>query len=72
MIDVGDFAKKVAVIAVATAFVILVGTISMGFVFARLYGLPVDVEKFYGLAGPFLGMMLQGLMTIIAGGRSRK
>ncbi len=53
-----------------TAVVVIFGFMNIcmigGFTAARLMGLPVDVDKFYGVFGPAYFIILNNLMVVFA------
>ncbi len=67
-----DFIARLAAVVVAFVFCFMTVCIVGGFTAARLMGLPVDVDKFYGIVSPAYMIMLNGVMVLVAVDRARK
>jgi hypothetical protein len=67
-----SFVIKLFACCVAFAFVFMIVAMVGGFIAARLLGLPVDVDRFYGVVGPAFMMILAAVLGWLSTSSPRK
>jgi chromate transport protein ChrA len=67
-----SFVTRLFAVCIAFVFCFMIIAVVASFIYARLKGLPVDIDRFYGVIGPAFTMILTTVLGLFALSRGEK